>query len=393
MKHTTLHNKTAVVMLACMMSIRMLGLFMILPVFSVAAASLAGATPKLIGITLGIYGLTQALFQIPLGLLSDHIGRKRVIFAGLSIFLIGSVLGANAHSIYLMMIARALQGAGAIGSTILAFVSDITAPESRTKAMAFIGMSIGCAFTIAMILGPVINHYFYLSGIFWVTALLAIIAMIFITALPAPSHHVHITHQNYLNPLLNKKLVALDVGIFSLHTILTAMFIAIPILLAQQLHLSNPQQMILYGVILLMGFACAVPLIVTAEKKGKIRSIFLTAVASIFLVECLFYADVRLMPHLELFTLLLVFFTAFTALEALLPSMVSKTVSAQKKGAAMGIYSTAQFMGIFVGGALGGIAYANTGFKGVFALCAVISAAWYLTHQRLSKDINPLKKP
>lgn len=307
-------NKSLIAMLAAMMSTRMLGLFMILPVFAVAATHLSGATPKLIGLTLGIYGLTQALFQIPLGLLSDHIGRKRVIFAGLCIFLLGSIVGANAHTIHTMLLARALQGAGAIGSTILALVSDITSEQSRTKAMAMIGMSIGCSFMIAMILGPILNHTFQLSGIFWMTAGLALTSMLLLTRIPHTKSATHYFDQAQSSRLLiNKKLLLLDISVFSLHCILTAMFIAIPIALTKQFLFSSAQQIILYCVILLLSFVFAVPLIITAEKRGKIRHIFHSMIACVVFCEGLLFFTptsrlalcailllfLRLLPHLK----------------------------------------------------------------------------------------------
>lgn len=372
-------NKKAISLLAGMMSIRMLGLFMILPVFSVAAEHLSGATPKLMGLALGIYGLTQACLQIPLGFLSDHIGRKRVIFAGLSLFFLGSVLGATAHSIDVMIVARALQGAGAIGSTILAFVADLTSTEQRTKAMATIGMSIGFAFTLAMIVGPIVNHFAGLSGIFCLTAILALIAMGFLFCTPKQpkAHHDFFEKKYTLKNLMLPTLLKLDLSIFSLHAILTSMFIAIPILLTKQFHFTNPEQMSLYGGVLILGFACAIPLIIIAEKQKKITQIFTLAITMILLVEAcfIFFNGDAMIACILLF----IFFIAFTALEALLPSLVSKTVAPQNKGAAMGVYSSSQFLGIFVGGALGGVILSHFNMLGIFVFCTVLAGVWLMT--------------
>lgn len=367
----------ALVILSSIMSIRMLGLFMILPVFSVYAAHLSDATPTLIGLTLGAYGLTQALFQIPCGMLSDHIGRKPVIFAGLIILLIGSIICAFSHSIYVLLLGRALQGTGAIGSTVLALLSDLTREESRTKAMAFMGLSIGLAFTSAMIMGPVINHWFHLSGIFWITGLLALIGMLLLTNIPTPqkpSKTSENLRKKLSSVLHNAQLLRLNIGIFSLHAILTAVFIAVPLLLTHQLHLSEWMQIGLYLCVLIVSFTLAVPFIIIAEKKQKIKLIFVSAIIVILFVQCMLYFFHHALTIITL--LLLLFFTAFTALEATLPSLVSKIAPVQNKGAAMGIYSSSQFLGIFVGGSLGGFVFAHTQFFGIFALCAVISLSW-----------------
>lgn len=359
------------------MSCRMLGLFMILPVFSVYAAHIHGATPALIGITLGIYGLTQACLQIPLGFLSDHIGRKPVIMLGLSVFMIGSVIAALSHSIDFLILGRAVQGAGAIGSTVLALVGDLTLPESRGKAMALIGMTIGISFTIAMILGPIINHWIQLSGIFWITALLAILGIGLIATISTPTKSQPATQVTFLSVFRDLSLLRLNFGIFSLHAILTALFIVIPLLFTRQFLLSEYQQIGLYCILFITSFMIAIPLIVIAEKHGKMRSIFTIAIAMIVIVLCLFaFIDKNtLMTSI----LLLLFFVSFTLLEALLPSLVSKIAPPDKKGLAMGIYSSSQFLGIFAGGAVGGIVFARAGMHGVFLMCAGIAAIWLIT--------------
>ena len=338
------------------MSFRMLGLFMILPVFSVAAMQLSGATPKLIGITLGIYGLTQACFQIPFGMLSDRMGRKPIILFGLILFFIGSVISALSHSIYLLMLGRALQGSGAIGSTVLATVADMTPDHSRAKAMAFIGLSIGLSFTAAMIAGPVINHYFQLSGIFWATALLSLIGAALLNVLPSLPKPLKTSEKKFKDVLHNKQLLKLNAGIFSMHAILTALFIVIPIILTQQLHLSSQTQIILYLAVLIVAFILALPFIIIAEAKGKIREVFISGIMAILAAMFFFFFA---KSKLALTLTLTLFFTAFTLLEALLPSLVSKTAPPEKKGAAMGVYSSSQFLGIFVGGSAGGIVLAH----------------------------------
>lgn len=371
-------QRNVVIALSSIMSIRMLGLFMILPVFSVYAAQIPHATTTLIGIALGIYGLTQACLQIPFGMLSDHIGRKPVIFAGLCLLLIGSVVAAFSHSIYFLILGRALQGAGAIGSTVLALLADLTPENERGKAMAFIGLSIGCAFMIAMIAGPTINHYFHLSGIFFVTAAFSLIAMLLVSTVPTPKHldNIHVEKKRFSEVIRNAQLLKLDAGIFSLHLILTALFVAMPILLTHEMHLSETHQILLYLCVLIISFVLAVPFIVFAEKKQKMKPVFVSAVFFIAIVQMGFYFCYQ---HVTAaICLLLIFFTAFTLLEALLPSLVSKTVPPKNKGAAMGIYSSSQFLGIFIGGTLGGLTYAHAHAHGVFALCATIGLMWFL---------------
>lgn len=351
---------------------------MILPVFSAYAMHLAGATHTMIGITLGTYGLTQAIFQIPFGMLSDHFGRKPIIFFGLILLLIGSIIAAFSHSIYTLCFARALQGSGAIGSTVLALLSDLTRDESRSKAMAFMGLSIGFAFTIAMILGPMINHYFYLSGIFAATALLALIAMGLLLFIPSPPKPLKTSEKftaKFSSVLHNTQLLRLNAGILFLHATLTALFIAVPILLTHQMQLSGLHQIFLYLLVLVFAFIFALPFIIIAEKKRKMKAVFISAIATIFSVQvllALFYQHMVATAFL-----LFLFFTAFTLLEATLPSLVSKIAPIKNKGAAMGLYSSSQFFGIFVGGSLGGLIYTQSQLTGVFAFCALLSAIWF----------------
>src|SRR3989344_45494 len=241
-------KKSSILALAAIMSFRMLGLFMILPIFSLYTATLKGANPTLIGLALGIYGLMQACFQIPLGLLSDRWGRKPIIASGLLIFVVGSVIAALSHTIFGIILGRALQGAGAVGSAILALVADLTPDEDRTKAMALMGITIGFSFLLAMILGPLINATFHLSGIFWIAAVMGMTGILFLFWLiPQPPHLV--THQDVetvpsqlKNVLKNTQLLRLNLGICVLHSILTALFVAIPMLLTNQLQLSEHHQ-------------------------------------------------------------------------------------------------------------------------------------------------------
>ena len=375
-------EKSAVFSLALIMSFRMLGLFMILPVFSAYAHELKGATPTLIGLALGIYGLTQAILQMPFGSLSDRIGRKPIILLGLIFFAGGSVIAALSHSITGVIIGRALQGSGAIGSTTLALVADLTRDENRSKAMAFIGLFIGASFTIAVILGPMINKLWHLNGIFWTTAVLAVIGIILLfTIVPTPptlvTHpEVESSPQTIRSILKNTQLLRLDFGIACSHAILTAIFIAIPILLTQVMHLGQSAQISLYLSVLIFSFIGMLPFIILAEKKRQMKGVFIGAVATITLSLLLLYYFHSSATSIGL--LLLLYFTAFTLLEASLPSLVSKISPIRKKGTAMGIYSTSQFFGIFIGGSAGGFLYGHFGLNGVFLFAFLAGLLWLI---------------
>jgi len=374
-------HPTAIFSLAMIMAFRMLGLFMILPVFSAHATELPGATATLLGVALGIYGLSQAVLQMPFGMLSDRIGRKPVIAGGLILFALGSVVAALSHSIYGIILGRILQGAGAIGSTTLAMVSDLTRDENRSKAMAMMGLTIGFAFSIAMVLGPIIYSWFRLSGIFWATSGFAVVGLLLLITVPTPPKvrfHPDIERKtnNLKSVFKNGQLLRLDWGIFSMHAMLTATFIAIPILFTQVLGLSETHQIITYLVVLTLAFVTMVPLIILAEKKRKMKAIFLLAIATLLLSQSfLFFLH---SSAIAIGILLFFFFAAFTLLEASLPSLVSKIAPIRYKGTAMGVYSSSQFLGIFIGGCVGGWTFGHFGIHGIFLFCALIAFSWLI---------------
>lgn len=368
--------------LAGVYSVRMLGLFMILPVFSLYAEELAHVTPFLVGMAIGIYGFTQAALQIPLGMLSDRIGRKRVIAGGLVVFAAGSVVAALADSIYGVVIGRALQGAGAIGSALLALAADLTRDEHRAKVMAVIGASIGAAFTVALVAGPLLNRWIGVPGIFWLTAVLALISLAIVLFLvPQPlTVRVHRDTEavagDFLSVLRDPQLLRLDLGIFVLHLVLTANFVVLPLVLRDQGQLASGRQWELYLPVLLISFAAAVPFIVVAERRRRLKPVFVGAVGVLMLAELSFTLDEHSLMGLAVS--LFAFFAAFNLLEATLPSLVAKFAPPDRKGTAMGVYSSAQFMGIFVGGAAGGAVHGALGPKGVFVLGGLLIMLWLL---------------
>lgn len=376
---TPRERRTAVA-LAGVYSVRMLGLFMILPVFSLYAHDLAHVTPFLIGLAIGVYGFTQAVLQLPLGMLSDRLGRKPVILAGLLIFALGSVVAALSDSIYGVILGRALQGAGAIAAALMALAADLTREEHRAKVMAVIGASIGVAFSVALVAGPVLDRWIGVPGIFWLTALLALAAMAIVRwGVPQPvSARVHRDAEavpGQLGAVLrDQQLLRLDLGIFVLHLILTANFVVLPLMLRDQGALPAGRHWELYLPVLVLSFLAAVPFIVIAEKRRRLKPVFVAAIAVLALAEFSLTLDEHSL--LGLVVSLFVFFAAFNLLEATLPSLVAKFSPPDRKGTAMGIYSTAQFLGIFVGGSVGGAVYGALGVKAVFILGGLLALGW-----------------
>ncbi|XGA80202.1 MFS transporter [Halomonas sp. CH40] len=374
-------ERRAISGLAGLYASRMLGLFMVLPVLALYADELAGATPLLIGLALGIYGLTQACLQIPFGWLSDRFGRKRMIVIGLLLFGLGSVVAALADSISGIIIGRALQGSGAVAAVIMALLADQTREQVRTLAMAAIGLSIGLSFALAMVLGPWLAARTGLASVFWFTALLTLVGIVvlwrWVPAAPRRLKHrdVGMDRRQLRHVITRPDLWRLDVSIFALHLVLMAIFVAVPFRLLEA-GIGVERHGMTYLAIMGAAFVLMLPLVIIAEKYQHMKLICLLAVGAITLSLAalgLPVADGR-----GLFVWLLVFFTGFNLLEATLPSMLSKLAPAGAKGTAMGVYSTGQFLGAFLGGTLGGFLAHHWGLDAVFFGSAGLALLWWV---------------
>lgn len=378
MKGMTQGERKATTALASIFALRMLGLFMIMPVFAIYGRELTGSTPALIGLAIGIYGLAQAILQIPIGLLADRMDRKRLIIQGLILFAIGGAVAAMSTSIWGVILGRAIQGAGAISAVVMALLADLTREEQRTKAMSTIGMSIGLSFAVAFILGPFVAAHFGLSGLFWATSLLGVAGLFLLAIVPKPTITLKQTSDSYWLQLrqsfVHPELLRLNIGIFVLHLVMTASFVLLPHLLVDYAHLAPSQHGWVYLPIVLGGFIAAVPAIIIAEKKRKIKHVFLFGIALLAISLAVLAQGYQ--HYVSLLVGISLFFIAFNLLEALLPSLLSKIAPAGSKATAMGVYSSGQFFGAFCGGVLGGVLYSHYSISVIYWVLVGLALLW-----------------
>lgn len=367
--------------LASVYGLRMLGMFLILPIFATYAIHIdGGGNTLLVGAALGAYGLTQAIFQLPFGMWSDKVGRKKVIYVGLVIFAIGSVICALASNIGWVIVGRSLQGAGAISAAVTALLADLTREEHRTKAMALVGVSIALTFAFSLVLAPVFFRYIGMDGIFALTAILALLAMLMIyKGVPTPAisrfHSDAQTNKARLwSVVSNRELLRLYVGIFILHMSLMAMFLVLPHVIQSVTKLPVMSHWKIYLPIVLLSFFLMAFLIVWGEKAQQLKRLFISSIALLLIAELGFVYFAQ--NEVGLLLILLIYFVSFNVLEATLPSFISKIAPLGSKGTAIGVYNTAQSLGIFVGSVFAGGVSKYWGTSSVFMMSALLMGAW-----------------
>lgn len=371
-------ERRAVAVIALVAMCRMFGLFALLPVLSLFAADLKGATPILVGLAVGGYGLTQASLQIPFGLLSDRIGRLPVIIFGLALFAAGSILAGLSDTIAGVIVGRFLQGAGAISATLTALMADATREQVRTRTMAVFGIGIGASFLLALIIGPIIAAQSGVRSLFWIAATLALVAGLLLMALPAgiekPKASVVLRPAAVLRP----ELLRLDLYIFVLHALLTASFVALPFLFRNRLDLVLTEHWKIYVGALIVSLAGTIPLILVDDRRGRAGTIGLAIGLLLIGQLILAFGSFAVLP---VFIALAVFFAGFNFLEAGLPARLSILADGELRGASLGVFSSSQFLGAFAGGLIGGIFLAGGQPSRVFMVCAALAGVWLLIHQ------------
>lgn len=373
--------------LALLFAVRMLGLFLLTPVFADAAKHLAGGDrPALIGLAIGAYGLTQAIMQIPFGILSDRFGRRPIIIIGMVLFIIGGIICALSDSVMGVVVGRAIQGFGAVSAAITAWIADSTRPEVRARAMAMVGGSIGLSFAASLVLSPLLVEFTGLSGLFWVISLLGFVCLLLATFLVpvVPMHDQAITPVSSKQVLRDDSLLRLNFGVFCLHFSMMSLFVVLPSLLIKLGDLSVGRLWEVYLPVIVVALILMVPAVFYIETRKKHK---LGLDSSVGLLVLLFLAWIAASSsYWGCVAALLVFFILFNVLEALQPSMVSRVTPPQHKGLALGLYNMCQALGVATGGAVGGLLAQYTSTTMVFVMGAVVSGIWFLIAFRM-KDL------
>lgn len=377
---TTLEVRSSL-SLASIYGLRMLGMFLILPIFAIYAEGLSSHPSAFqVGLALGAYGLTQALFQLPFGMLSDRYGRKNIIYIGLLIFALGSFVAGYSDQIEIIILGRAIQGAGAISAAITALVADLTRDEHRTKAMAMIGATIGITFALSLVGAPILNRLIGVPGIFILTGLLSLTAILVVKFVVPTPLNMNVSKAfkeeapSFKSILKNKELSRLNFGIFALHAAQMAMFIVVPFALETSGEMDVNQHWKVYLPVLLSSFVLMAPIIIVSEKFNKSKFIFVSSIFMMLIAQLMFGILINIFWGLV--ASLFVYFVAFNVLEASLPSLISKIAPPSSKGTAIGVYNTCQSLGIFFGGLLGGFLADRGGSFPVFSFCAILMALW-----------------
>ena len=377
-------ERKSVFALSSVLALRMMGLFLIVPIFSIKATEISGATPFLIGVALGIYGLSQAMLQIPFGAASDFFGRKRVLTAALITFAAGSIVAAESSSIYGIILGRLLQGGGAVAAVALAYIGDVTRESQRSKAMAIVGVGIGASFTLSLMLGPVLAQWFDLRGLFWISSIMALIGLVLVWTAVAdePAQHVQNSERHSFQQIKkvfgNTRLIVFSAGSLTIHAVMTAMFLAYPIALIEVANFNAATTWKVFVPVLLLSVIAMIPFIRLSSKMKHTYPLLQVAALILVIAQITLIAGVNMASLVSLIAGLWLFFVGFNVLEALLPSITIGEAPVAHRGTAMGMLSTCTFLGAFIGGVAGGITFELTGSNGVFCFAGFMLCVWYL---------------